>query len=406
MTDDPTVVHPDTAAGRTAARRVLVLNAGSSSLKFAVFEELARGIHGQVEGIGTAPRLRISADSPAREVDRALTGDLDHRGALREILSALEARGLTTSALCAVGHRIVHGGASFTAPLRVRADELLTLDALRALAPLHNGFGLDGIRNLLAVAPQLPQVACFDTAFHATQPDVATRLALPDAFHAKGYRRYGFHGLNYEHVVSALPELSGAPLPRRLLVFHLGNGSSVCAISEGRSVATSMGYSTLDGLVMGTRSGAIDPGVLIALSRDEGLSVQQLEDLLYRRSGLLALSNRTSDMRALLAGTDADSVRAVEHFCYWAARHAGSAIVAMAGVDAIVFTGGIGANAPDIRRRIVAHLAWLNVRLEAASDTPNPLRLSSPGAAISVWAVPADEELTIARHTLGVLPPR
>jgi acetate kinase len=403
MTEGSAATMSAASVGKAISRRILVLNAGSSSLKFAVFDELRRETHGQVEGIGTAPRLRVGAWSRAAEIDRRLAADLDHQGALREILSTLAQGGVAAGDLKAVGHRIVHGGAAFTAPLQVRADQLAQLDALRALAPLHNGYGLDAIHNLLSLVPDLPQVACFDTAFHATQPDLATRLALPDEYHARGYRRYGFHGLNYEHVVSVLPGVSGEPLPRRLLVLHLGNGSSLCAIAEGRSVATSMGYSTLDGLVMGTRSGAIDPGVLLALSRDEGLDPKQLEDLLYRRSGLLALSNRTSDMRSLLDAQDADSRRAIEHFCYWAARHAGSAIVALQGVDAIVFTGGIGANAPEVRRRILAHLEWLGLALDQDRNGANEPRLSAPGATIGLWAIPADEELAIARHAFALM---
>jgi acetate kinase len=238
--------------------------------------------------------------------------------------------------------------------------------------------GLELIENLRALAPDVPNIACFDTAFHATQPDVAKRLPLPRDFHTRGYQRYGFHGLNYEHVVQAIE-----PLPKRLLIAHLGNGASMCAVLEGKSVATTMGYSTADGLVMGTRTGSIDPGVLLALMRDDGLDANRLEDLLYRRSGLLAVSGMSSDMRELLASKEPAATEAVDFFCYHAARHAGSLAVAMGGVDVIAFTGGVGENSDVVRNKIMAHLAWLKIG--------------------NVRAVPANEELTIARHVKRLL---
>jgi acetate kinase len=370
----------------TAADCILVLNAGSSSLKFAVFRESERAFQpvcdGQAEGIGVSPMFNAAMSGGDKET-KALRQGAGHNEALTEILSWLNAKGDIATRVRAAGHRIVHGGRKAIRPLRVESANLMALDELRRLAPLHNGFGLDAIHTLRALMPGIPQIACFDTAFHATQPDIATRLPLPQAFHDAGYRRYGFHGLNYEHVVAELPALSGAPLPERLLIFHLGNGSSICAVLNGRSVGTTMGYSTLDGLIMGTRSGNIDPGVLIALQRDMSLDVDALEDVLYRQSGLLGLSGQTSDMRTLLASTRPESRRAVDHYCHAAARHAASLLVALGGLDAMVFTGGIGANAPDIRQRIAGHLSWLG-------RTP-------------VWVVPANEELAIARHVADVL---
>jgi acetate kinase len=257
------------------------------------------------------------------------------------------------------------------------------LGDLKALAPLHQPYGLAVLREMREAAPLVPQVACFDTAFHSGQPEISTRFALPSTYFERGYRRYGFHGLNYEHVVEALPRETGRPLPARLLIAHLGNGSSLCAVRNGKSVATTMGFSTLDGLIMGTRPGAIDPGVILAIMKDDRLSAEQMEDVLYRKSGLLALSGLTSDMRSLLQNPTPQARAAIDAYCYWAARQAGSLITAMAGIDAIVFTGGIGENAVAIRDRINQHLSWIG--------------------AFSVHIVVANEELVIARHTTGLL---
>jgi len=384
----------------TPVRRVLVLNAGSSSLKFALFEDLARTWRGQVEGIGARPRLIFAG--PAAPVVGELPGDTRHAQALAAILRALEERGARLDDLDACGHRIVHGGARFGAPLVIDDSHLGELNTLRALAPLHNSFGLDSIDAVRAAAPALAQVACFDTAFHAQAPEVARRYALPAEFDAAGYRRFGFHGLNFEHVVATLTDRASGRLPSRLLVFHLGNGCSIAAVRDGRGVATTMGYSTLDGLVMGTRSGTIDPGVLIALQRDRGMDADSLEDLLYRRSGLLGLSGRSSDMRELLASEDAAAQFAVEHFCYWAARHAGSLSVALGGVEAIAFTGGIGAASAAVRERIVGHLGWLGLELDPVRNAQGAADIAAAGSR-PIAVVEADEELTIARHVHATL---
>lgn len=381
---------------------ILVLNAGSSSLKFAIFAgagpALRRLAQGQVEGLGTQPAF--SATDVAGPVAReTLPPDTGHSAALSRILAWLDTQGLGPGRIRAVGHRIVHGGTIATRPTLVDTGHLGDLDLLRGLAPLHNAFGLDAIHKVASLMPGKPQVACFDTAFHATMPDVATRLPLPHGFHEEGYRRYGFHGLNYEHVVSELPVVSGATLPERLLIFHLGNGCSICAVKRGASVGTTMGYSTLEGLIMGTRTGSVDPGVLIALQRDKGLGVDDMEELLYRRSGLIGLSGGTSDMRALLASNDPDCRLAVAHFCHAAARHAASLLVALGGLDAIVFTGGIGANAAPVRVGIIDLLDWLGVKLDADANQANAALISPPKSSAPVWIVAADEELTIARHT-------
>lgn len=364
-----------------AGERVLVLNAGSSSLKFALFERGARLCRGQVEGIGTKPRLLTDGATP-----RELPASTGHAAALDGILSTLAGGGVAIDSIAACGHRIVHGGARFVAPLIVDDAHLGELNALRALAPLHNRYGLDAIDAMRSAAPALPQVACFDTAFHATIPEAASRFALPDEFHEAGFRRFGFHGLNFEHVTSVLAEMNGGKPPARALILHLGNGCSIAAVRDGRSVATTMGYSTLDGLVMGTRCGAIDPGVLLALQRDRGMSLEALEELLYRRSGLLGISGHSSDMRELERIDDAACRRAIEHFCYWAARHAASLVVALGGLDAVAFTGGIGVGSAAVRERIVEHLAWLGV-----------------GTTVAISVLEADEERAIVRHVHAAL---
>lgn len=397
-----------------SCHRLLVLNAGSSSLKFAVFqvENVASprvDAAGQVSRLDGIPRF-IAARTGVQPADILMLhgghGQASpHRLALGNILAWLDTQGLPVASLSGAGHRIVHGGTRFTTPVLTGDDEVTQLDALKPLAPLHMSYGIEVVRHMRSIARGLPQVACFDTAFHAGQPDIATRLALPADLHAQGYRRYGFHGLSYEHVVDELPRMAGAPLPSRLLVFHLGSGASLCAIKDGRSAATTMGYSTLDGLVMGTRSGNIDPGVLIALMRDKAMGPDDLEDLLYRRSGLLALSGITSDMRQLLSAATEPSVRAVEHYCYWAARHAASLVVALGGLDAIVFTGGVGENASPVRTQIAAHLDWLGVKLDAARNADGAQCISVDGGKPKVWIVPANEELAIARHASALLFP-
>jgi acetate kinase len=355
--------------------KILVLNAGSSSLKFAVFSgSMKLVLKGQVSGIGSKPRLEVDghADREVPEVTTPSEG-------LLVAAEWLADNGHEPSQFNGIGHRIVHGGTQYVMPIVVNDQIQHDLEALRALAPLHLPFGLGVLREMRRVAPEVPNIACFDTAFHATQPELATRLPIPRRYFDKGYRRYGFHGLNYQHVVEALPHVSGKPLPRRLLAAHLGSGASMCAIFDGKSVATTMGFSTADGLVMGTRTGSIDPGVLVALMRDEHMDLEQLEDLLYRKSGLLGLSGISPDMRVLLASDRTEASEAVDYYCYSAARHAASLVPALGGVDAMVFTGGVGENAGAVRARIMGHLKWLGIGPE------------------NVYVVPANEELTIAR---------
>jgi len=355
---------------------ILVLNAGSSSLKFAVYDGLTLKLKGQVSGIGSTPRLEIEGLTP-RDVPEVATP----AEGLLVAAEWLSGNGFEPARFAGIGHRIVHGGTKYVLPVVVDDHVQHELEQLRALAPLHLPFGLGALKEMRRIAPDAANIACFDTAFHATQPEWATRLPIPREYFARGYRRYGFHGLNYEHVVESLPK----PLPRRLLAAHLGSGASMCAIENGRSIATTMGFSTADGLVMGTRTGTIDPGVLIALMRDEHLDIAGLEDLLYRRSGLLGLSGISADMRVLLASGRPEAREAVDYYCYSAARHAGSLVAALGGLDAIVFTGGIGENAAPVRDRILDHLRWLGIKEEA------------------IHIVPANEELTIARHVKALL---
>ena len=348
---------------------ILVVNAGSSSVKVALFDAgLTRLVSGAVTEIGSAGQITLGATKDVINAD-------NHTAALQALLQALDANGYPINDLTAAAHRIVHGGASLTAPTRVTPATIAAISACNPLAPLHNPHNLAGIAAITDALPDLPQYASFDTAFHATNPDHATTYALPASERAKGIRQYGFHGLSYQSLVHSFADT----LPDRLLALHLGNGASLCAIRAGRSVASSMGYSPLDGLVMGTRSGSIDGMAVLRLARDHG--IDEAGDILNSQSGLLALAG-TSNMAQLLE-TDSDAARfAIAHFCYWAARHAGSAIVAMGGVDAVAFTGGIGENAGEIRDRIMDHLAFLGK--------------------VPVHVIAADEEKQIARDALAV----
>lgn len=377
---------------------IAVFNAGSSSLKFALFSHggavLQRLWQGQVAAIGGEGRFTLHASDGAVVVDE-ITVVPDHGAALQRLLGWLDEHGGLT--LFAVGHRVVHGGAEFSAPVLVDDDLLRRLWALAPLAPLHQPHNLKAIELLRDLRPGLPQVACFDTAFHRTMPEAAQRYALPRELFERGVRGYGFHGLSYEHVAAVLPGHLGAAANGRVIVAHLGNGASICALREARSVATTMGFTPLDGLPMGTRCGAIDPGVLLYLQR-QGMSVDELDDLLNHRSGLLGLSGISSDMRTLLASDDPHAESAIEQFCYRAAREIGSLVVALAGLDAIVFTGGIGEHAAPVRERICQQLRWLGVELEQKANLDNRICISAPGSSVSVWIVAADEEQIIAHH--------
>lgn len=374
---------------------VLVLNAGSSSIKFAVFgDTLEQVTAGIAAGIGGVSFLDV--DGVRRELPF-----IDHKSALTAILDALDKAGYAPGNLRAAAHRVVHGGRKLTAPVRINADVRAEIASCTPLAPLHNPHNLAAIDVLTKAQPDLPQFASFDTSFHATNPDVATRYAIPRMMETKGIRRYGFHGLSYASMVEALPDASGEKLPSRLLAFHLGNGASLCAIKNGQSIATTMGYSPLDGLTMGTRSGGIDANAVLRLVEEHGLD--RTKAILNHESGLLGLSGGKADMRNLMVDPSADSAFAVEHFCYWSLRHAGSLIAAMEGLDAIAFTGGIGENAVGVRARICRGLEWAGVRMDPDRNHGRKTRLHSDSSKIAIWVVPAQEERRIAADALQLM---
>lgn len=379
---------------------LLALNAGSSSLKFALFTTgsggLSRQLHGQIEAIGVAPHLVVTdaAGGSVLEKRWPAAAGATHETVLPELLAFLEDH--SGSELEAIGHRVVHGGARYTAPVLLSDADVEALEALTVLAPLHQPHSVAAIRAARAARPLLPQVACFDTAFHSTQPEVATRLALPDAIVSKGVRRYGFHGLSYAYIARELRRIDPALAKGRVLVAHLGNGASLCALVDGVSVETTMGFTALEGLVMGTRPGTIDPGVILYLFQEEKLSASAVEKLLYTQSGLLALSGISSDMRQLLASPEPRARAAIEHFTYRVAREAGGLIAAMGGIDGVVFTAGIGEHASPIRAAIAARLGWLGLHLDDAANAGHAPIISAAGSAVRVRVMATDEEQMIA----------
>jgi acetate kinase len=390
------------------ANAILVLNAGSSSIKFSVFlehhGELAPGTRGQVERIPDAPRFVARApDGTLVEEQEWEEGDrLDHGGALDHLLDFLH-RELADDHLMAAGHRIVHGGQVFDRPVQVDERTLEVLDALVPLAPLHQPHGVAAIRLLHSRAPGLPQVACFDTAFHRSMPELAARFALPEPLYEAGVRRYGFHGLSYEYVASRLPALDPAAARGRTITLHLGNGASMCAMHGSRSIATTMAFTALDGLVMGTRCGALDPGVVLYLVGQSGMDVGDVERLLYERSGLLGVSGLSSDMRVLLASNDPSARLAVDLYVYRIGLELGSLAAALGGLDAIVFTAGIGENSAAIRERVCRDARWLGVVLDPRANAEGGPRISTRRSRVSAWVVPTNEELVIARHAYRVV---
>ncbi|HEX9398902.1 MAG TPA: acetate/propionate family kinase, partial [Anaeromyxobacter sp.] len=390
--------------------RILVLNAGSSSIKFSLFEsgddELVLDVRGKFERIAGEGEPRFVARRPDGTVllERRWPANahVGHAGALEALLAFV--RGASgDGTLSGVGHRVVHGGAAFAGPARVDEEVLARLQTFVPLAPLHQPHNLRPIRLLRDLDPRLPQVACFDTAFHRSLPPVAERFALPEELFAAGLRRYGFHGLSYEHVAAVLPSLDADAARGRTVVMHLGNGASMCALSGGRSIATTMGFSVLDGLVMGTRCGALDPGVVLWLASERGLTPRAIEELLYDGSGLLGVSGLSSDMRTLLASSDPRARLAVELFVYRIARELGSLAAALGGLDAIIFTGGIGENAAEIRARVCEGAAWLGVELDPEANAAGGPRITTDPSRVAGFVVRADEELTIARHVRRVL---
>jgi acetate kinase len=393
-------------------RDIAVFNAGSSSIRFAVFARNAPGgdptprCRGRVEGVGHRRHFSVRDAAGAPLVDEATDDhgrEFDHAEALERILGWLAAGGNAFD-LAGVGHRVVHGGRRFTAPVAITPAVVEELEALAPLAVLHQPHNLRTIRALGARYPGLPQIACFDTSFHLTQPPLARLVALPAGVRARGVERYGFHGLSYEHVAGALPGHLGAAAAGRVIVAHLGNGASLCALAGGASIATTMGFSTLDGIAMGTRCGSLDPGVILHLLR-EGMALPELEDLLYHRSGLLGISGISHDMRELLASPDPRAAAAVDFFVYRIVREIGSLAAALGGLDALVFTAGIGENAAAVRARVIVSCRWLGLELAAALNECGGPLLTAPQGRASAWVIPTDEELTIARHTQRLLAP-
>ena len=387
---------------------IAVLNAGSSSIKYSLFllkgKELELTLRGQAEGIYTQPRF-VAKDAAGKVQHEKSWGEgveLGHEGALDYLIPYVREH-LGDHNLAAIGHRVVHGGMQYAKP--VRMDRWI-LDALREfvpLAPLHQPHNLSPIELIMQRLPAMPQVACFDTAFHRSNPEVAQMFALPAKFHEEGVRRYGFHGLSYEYIASVLPQVDGRAAQGRTVVLHLGNGASMCAIADGRSVASTMGFTAVDGLPMGTRCGSIDPGVILYLMDQRGMDVRAIEKLVYSQSGLLGVSGISSDMRALLASADPRARTAIDLYAYRIRRELGSLAAALGGLAAIVFTAGIGEHAAPIRQRVCEDAAWLGVELDAAANTKGGPRISTAASRVQAWVVPTNEELMIARHTRAVI---
>jgi len=392
------------------ADAIAVLNAGSSSIKFSLFAlrggALDLELRGQVEGIYTAPRF-VARDAAGRTLAEKTWhkgAKLGHAGALDHLVAYVRER-LHGGRLAGIGHRVVHGGMEYTRPVRIAAPVLEALQQFVPLAPLHQPHNLAPIGLLLERLPDLPQVACFDTSFHRGNPEIAQMFALPAALHAQGVRSYGFHGLSYEYVAATLPEIDARAAGGRTVVLHLGNGASMCALRSGRSVASTMGFTAVDGLPMGTRCGAIDPGVILYLMEQRGMSARAVEKLIYNESGLLGVSGISSDMRTLLASGEPRAKLAVDLYVYRIGRELGSLAAALQGLDAIVFTAGIGENSAALRERVCRDAAWLGLELDADANAKGGPRISTAASRVAAWVVPTNEELMIARHTRGLLHP-
>jgi acetate kinase len=381
-----------------------VINAGSSSLKFSFYEGEKRLLSGQVDGIGAHPKA--SATGPDGEAVAPPEIGGKETTAPSEPLPALipwARQRLGGRRLAALGHRVVHGGLHHSRPARVTPELLAELEALVPLAPLHEPHNLAPIKMALRLNPDLPQVACFDTAFHRTAPEVEQAFALPYSFFEEGIRRYGFHGLSYEYIASVLPQRAPEIANGRVVVAHLGNGCSACALQSCMSIATTMGFTALDGLPMGTRCGELDAGVVLHLIQQKHTPPDQLVDLLYRRSGMLGLSGVSSDFRELLASAEPRAHFAVEVFCYRVARHIASLAAALGGLDGIVFTAGVGENAAPVRAAICRACAWLGLELDDAANREHKERISTPNSRVAAYVIKTDENLMIARHARALV---
>lgn len=389
-------------------KALAVLNAGSSSLKFSLYASAGQALgliaHGQAEGLGTHPRLRATHADGRALTSRDWVADqrLSHADALDHLTQVLKAE-LVDLEIAAVGHRVVHGGLKYSAPVHITPAVLAELERYVPLAPLHQPHSLALIRLLLQREPALPQVACFDTAFHRSQPELAQAFALPRALSAKGVRRYGFHGLSYEYIASVLPAVDARAATGRTVVLHLGNGASMCALAAGRSVASTMGFTAVDGLPMGTRCGSLDPGVVLYCMDELKMDARAIERLIYQESGLLGVSGISSDMRTLEASAAPEAREAIELFAYRIGRELGSLAAALGGLDAIVFTAGIGEHSARVRALVARHTAWLGLELDAAANASHGPRISTLHSRVAAWVLPTDEEQVIARSTLALL---
>jgi acetate kinase len=388
---------------------ILVINAGSSSIKFSAFAIIGDRLEplaaGQVEGIGTAPRFvaRNGGGTLIKESSwQPVVAGQGHANAFAVISGWLRAY-LAGQDLLAVGHRVVHGGPSLSAPLLIDNTVMETLEAIVPLMPLHLPHNLTAIRAIATTQPELPQVACFDTAFHRHHPQVADRYGLPWQLYEQGLRRYGFHGISYEYIVKRMAQAAPEIAKGRVVIAHLGSGASLCAVKNGRSIDTTMGFSALDGLLMGTRCGALDPGVLLYLLRERGMTADRIETLLYQESGLLGISGISNDLRDLIDNPEPRAQQAIDYFVYRVGQGLGAMTAALGGLDALVFTAGIGEHSDEIRRRICSDAAWLGIDLSAAANARNDDRISPVGHSPSVWVIATDEEWMIARHTLNCI---
>jgi acetate kinase len=386
----------------------VVLNAGSSSLKFCVYHTPEPQVwrldaRGQIDGIGTSPCFIAKDGSGAMTDQRPLdTSVRDGKGALDELATWLRGR-YGGSRVLGVGHRVVHGGAQYTGPTLITPEVLKDLRDLIPLAPLHQPHNLAAIDAVAARLPDVPQVACFDTSFHRGQPAVAELVPLPEEIRRRGVQRYGFHGLSYEYIASILPQAAPEIAGGRVIVAHLGSGASLCALKNRRSIDSTLGFTALDGLCMGTRPGALDPGVVLHLFQGLGLSAREVETILYKKSGLLGISGISNDMRDLLKSGEPAARLAVDYFVYRAAKEIGALAAALGGIDGLVFTAGIGENSPEIRRRICEASSWIGIDMDPDANARGDTKISRPGSRVSAWVMATNEELMIARHTGVVL---
>jgi acetate kinase len=386
---------------------ILVVNAGSSSVKFQVFgieaQQPRRLIKGQLDGIGSRPRLKAEDHNKSSLVDREYPVDRVSNVPQAIGEAAAWLRELQEFDLLAVGHRVVHGGPEYSQPILIDRGVLSRLERYNSLAPLHQPNNLSPIRTLLENRPDLPQVACFDTAFHRSHNVIADHFAIPERLYEEGVRRYGFHGLSYEYVADRLRQVAPEVADRRVIIAHLGSGASMCALSNGLSVESTMGFTALDGIPMGTRPGQLDPGVVLYLIAEKGMSAADVESMLYRESGLKGLSGVSNDVRELLESDDPRAAFAIDYFIYRIGLHAGMLAAALGGLDAFVFTAGIGENSRVLRTRIVEKIKWLGASIDYAANAAGHANITGTVGRVSVYVIPTDEELMIAKHTLAVL---